>query len=381
MIAKETMSSRERVKRAIERKPVDRTPIDFGCHFSTGISAFAYYNLREHLGLSVDAVEMIDCTQLLARVDNDILDRFHIDTVLLNPPFHKTRIWNPRGKFSFTVPDGFTPELMPDGSWEMKSKNGIGYMPAGGFFFDGAWPDFYNMSADERLCTYQKRAELLYKETDRFTMLMGFYGFFGGLDFACDMLTDPDECIAANEKHLHGQIERFDAYNKAMGPYIGAIELNSDLGMQQGPMCSPDSYNEVCYPFLKRFCEHVHNTSDIKLFMHSCGAIAELLPYICDAGVDAINPVQISASGMDPKKLKAAFGEKICFWGGGCDTQVTLWQKSADEVTRHVAELMGIFAPGSGFVFNQVHNIMGNVPPENIVAMFDTAYAHSFECQ
>lgn len=138
------------------------------------------------------------------------------------------------------------------------------------------------------------------------------------------------------------------------------------------------SYEETVFPYLKKFCEHVHNTSDIKIFMHSCGAIYEAMEYICEAGVDVINPVQISANNMDPKRLKDNFGDRICFWGGGCDTQTVLWSKNADEVRKCTKELIDIFKPSGGFVFNQVHNIMGNVPPENIVAMYDTAYENSF---
>lgn len=374
----ETMTRRERVTRAVSHQPVDRMPIDMGCHFSTGISIFAYWNLREYLGLSTDAIELVDCMQLLARVDEDVLDRFHVDTVLLNPPFPKTRRWNPRGKYSFIVPELFTPEQQPDGGWVIHAPHGSARMPAGGFFFDGDFPDLWGISPEARMALYAQRAEKLFKETDRFTMWMGYGAFFDGIDFACDMLTEPEACMALNERRLAEQIAAFDQMNAACGKYIGAIEVNSDLGMQSGPMCSPDSYREVCMPYLKRFCEHVHQTSDIKVFMHSCGAIALLLPSIIEAGVDAINPVQISATGMDPRTLKAAYGDKICFWGGGCDTQHTLDSATPEEVAAQAREMVGIFAPGSGYVFNQVHNIMGNVPPENIVALYDAAYASSF---
>ena len=209
-------------------------------------------------------------------------------------------------------------------------------------------------------------------------MMMGFTGFFYDIEFACKMLLEPDECKRGNEIQLKNSIEQFDKINRLMGKYIDSIEVNSDLGTQMNLMCTPDSYIEICYPYLKKFCDHVHNTSNIKIFMHSCGAISSALPYICDAGVDAINPVQISAKGMEPNMLKEKFGDKICFWGGGCNTQEVLWCKTPDEIKAHVKNLIGIFKPNGGFVFNQVHNIMGNVPPENIVAMLNTAYENSF---
>lgn len=374
----ETLTSRQRVMNAIEHKPVDRMPIDLGVHFSTGISAYAYYNLREYLGMSTDHIEMIDCVQGLARVDDDVIDRFHIDTCLLNPRWQSTYKWNPREKYSFLVPTTFQPKPQANGGFTVEYKGEKLYCPKGGFFFDGAWPDFYDLGEEEYYDLFAKRARHLYETTDKFTMMMGFKGYFEGIEFACDMLLEPDEVKERNEKELKEQIRKFDIVNKKMGKYINAIEVNSDLGTQNSTLCSPASYEECCYPYLKRFCEYVHNNSNIKIFMHSCGAISTMLPFIIDAGVDVINPVQISSQGMDPKFLKEKFGSKICFWGGGCDTQNILNLGSTEDVKRNVKELTEIFKPDTGFVFNQVHNIMGDIKPENIVAMLDAAYENSW---
>lgn len=374
----ETMTSRQRVLKAINHEQPDRMPIDMGVHFSTGISAFAYWNLREKLGMSTDNIELIDTVQCLARVDEDVISRFHIDTMLLNPSWKQPKWWNPRDKFNFKVPPSFNPVQNPDGGWKVEIGSDKLYMPAGGFFFDGAWPDYYCLDEKDKLDYFALNAERIYKETDKFTIFMGLSGFFGGIEFACDMLTDPDIAIEVNEKLLIEQTAYFDRINARMGKYINAIELNSDLGMQNALMCSPDSYEEVVFPYLKKFCKHVHDTSDIKIFMHSCGAIAEALPFIIEAGVDIINPVQISANGMDPQTIKDKFGDRICFWGGGCETQTVFWQESPDFIKKHATELIRIFSKNSGYVFNQVHNIMGNIPPENIIALYDTAYENSF---
>jgi uroporphyrinogen decarboxylase len=374
---KETMTSRQRVLKAINHQKVDRMPIDLGVHFSTGISVFAYHNLRKYLGLDTEHIEMIDCVQGLARVDWDIIERFHIDTILLNPGWTAPYQWNVREDYRFWVPPTFRPLLQEGGGYRVDFKGSSMYMPSGAYFFDGAWPDFYDLEEDSKLNLFADNAKRIYEETDKFTMMMGFPGFFGGLDFACDMLLDPEGCKALNAEVLKESIEKFDRVNAKMGKYINAIEVNSDLGMQNAPMCSPSSYEECCLPYLKRFCSHVHQNSDIKIFMHSCGSIAQLLPYIIEAGVDIINPVQISASNMDPSHLKEKYGDKICFWGGGCDTQDILWKRTPEEISKHVAKLIQIFKKDSGFIFNQVHNIMGNVPPENIVALFDTAYNNS----
>ena len=159
----ETMTSRERVHKAIRHQPVDRMPIDLGVHFSTGISAIAYYELRRHLGLDTSRIEMIDCVQGLARVDEDILERFHIDTVLLNPPWQAPWLWTMRDPYRFWVPDGFRPQVRPDGGYQVDFKGESMLMPAGGFFFDGAWPDFYNLEEDAKLDYFGTRAERLYR--------------------------------------------------------------------------------------------------------------------------------------------------------------------------------------------------------------------------
>lgn len=372
------MTSRQRVLNAIEHKPVDRMPIDMGIHFSTGISAFAYHNLREYLGLDTSNIEMADCTQGLARVDNDIIERFHIDTILLNPSWQSSHLWKVRGKYQFYIPNTLNPVEQKDGSYVVESPGKRLYMPADQYFFEGDCPPLDLMKEDERIEHLGQRAEYLYKNTDKFTMLMGFPAYFEGIDFACDMLTDPELCLEKNEITLQRSIAYFDKINARFGAYIGSIEVNSDLGMQNAPMCSPESYEEICYPYLKRFCQHVHDNSNIKIFLHSCGSMEAFIPLIIKAGVDVLNPVQISAAHMNPATLKEKYGDKICFWGGGCDTQSVLWSKTPEEVAEHTKQMVNIFKQNSGYVFNQVHNIMGNVPPENIVAMLDTAYENSF---
>ena len=164
----------------------------------------------------------------------------------------------------------------------------------------------------------------------------------------------------------------------AFGQYIQLVTMSDDMGTQNGPMCNPQYIKEFCMPYYKRFCDFVHANSDIKVFLHNCGSIKELIPLLIDAGIDVLNPVQISADNMDPQELKDEFGDQICFWGGGCNTQRVLGTGTPESVASNVRQLVRIFKKNSGFVFNQVHNIMGNVPPENIVAMLDTAYEESF---
>jgi uroporphyrinogen decarboxylase len=378
-LKRETMISRERVLKAINHEPVDRMPIDLGMHYSTGISAFAYWNLREHLGLSTENIEIPDMVQFLARVNEDVLQRFHCDCMLLHPGWVKTKRWNPRGKYNFTIPYNSSPVLQNDGSWIVE-RNGRMRMPKGGYFFDGNWLNFDEGSEDEILDRTAGEAERIFKETGYFTVYIGFSAFFNpnDLDWQCRMLTDPEEVMEENELLLKAQLKTAGKVIDKMGRYIQGICINSDLGNQRGPMCRPSVYEEVCAPYVKRFNEFIHRNSDLKVFLHCCGSIKPLIPILIESGVDIINPVQISADNMDPQVLKKEFGDKITFWGGGCDTQKVLNFGGPSEVRDNVRMLVNIFKNNSGFVFNPVHNIMGNIKPENIVAMYDTAYEESF---
>ncbi len=377
---RETLTSRERVKRTINHQPVDRMPIDLGFHYSTGISAFAYWNLREYLGLSTENVEVIDLFQFLARVDEDVLRRFHCDSILLNPGSPKKHKWNPRGRYNFLVPTYFNPQLTEDGSWVLEKGDRRMRMPEGGFFFDGQWFSSEDAAEDETIAAYAKEAERIYKETDYYTMYIGYHAYFccDDIDWQCNMITDPDLILEENRRIHQDQLKHVKKVIATMGQHIQAIAINSDLGSQMGPLCNPNLYNDLCAPFVKEFCDFVHQNSDLKIFIHSCGAIKQFIPTLIECGVDIFNPVQISAAGMDPAELKKEFGGKATFWGGGCNTQSVLNIGTPEAVEKNVRELVKIFKPGGGFVFNQVHNIMGDVKPENIVTMLDTAYEESF---
>ena len=382
---RETLTSRERVIRTLRHEPVDRVPIDLGSHTSTGISAFAYWRLREHLGLDTDRIWVPDVVQFLAMVDEDIRLRFHCDCIMLEPAWPETKSWQPREPYTFAIPASLTPEPTPDGGWRVARGDQSMRMPRDGFFFDGDWiRSWQDLPEEQALSLYAQRAEWIYKETPYatnfigYTRGIGFGSFFGGIEQAVLMLTEPEQVLEENEARCDQSIDRFRRVNAAMGPYIQLVTIGNDMGMQTGPLCRPEHIERFCIPFYRRFCDFVHQNSDIKVYMHNCGGIRPLIPLLIEAGIDALNPVQISAADMDPQGLKASFGDRIVFWGGGCDTQNVLGPSTPDQVADHVRHLMRIFRPGGGFVFAQVHNILGNVPPENIVAMLDAAYEASF---
>jgi len=174
------------------------------------------------------------------------------------------------------------------------------------------------------------------------------------------------------DKLVEVHLKNLEVYLQAVGDYIQIIQMGDDLGTQNAPQISPDMYRELIKPRHKNIYQYVKKHSQLFLFLHSCGAIYELIPDLIDAGVEILNPVQTSAKNMDPEKLKIEFGDKITFWGGGVDTQHVLPEGTPDEIAAQVKERIRIFAPGGGFVFTPVHNIQANVPPENMVAAYDT---------
>lgn len=377
----ETLTSRERVKRAINRQPTDRMPIDLGSHPSSGISAFAYWELREMLGLSTERIEITELIPMLARVDEDVLRRFHCDFMVLKPKSKKLRSWNPRGKYRFLIPAHVPLTTNARQEWVVENKGRM-KMPADGFFFDmdhAWWPEIEDGSAEELLADTASEAERLYKETGYYLIYNELYSFFRqDVDWMCRMLTEPEAIYEENKLRLEKEIKLVSRLIDNLGNHIQAVSIASDLGTQQGPFVNPNLYQELTAPFLEKLCRFIHENSDWKIMMHSCGSIFKFMPVLIECGIDMINPVQISAAEMDPTKLKDNFGGKIVFWGGGCDTQNVLGKGSPKDVAENVRALTCIFKQNSGYIFNQVHNIMGNVPPENIIAMLDTAYDESF---
>jgi len=158
---------------------------------------------------------------------------------------------------------------------------------------------------------------------------------------------------------------------EAVGDVADILRFGDDLGTDQGPFMSPKTYQKLFKPRHRQLTEYVHKHSQMKAFLHSCGSIYKLLPDLIEAGYDVINPVQITSRDMDPARLKQEFGKDITFWGGGADTRHILNHATPEQVKDHVRRNIEILSPGGGFVFNTVHNILGDVPPQNIVAMFE----------
>lgn len=376
---RETLTARERVVRTLNRQPVDRLPIDLGSHFSTGISAFAYWRLREYLGLDTDNIWVPDVVQMLAHVDDDILQHFHCDCTLLYPRWRAEQRWRPYAPYCFGLPATMPLWQTPTGDWLVQQGERKMRMLAYGHFFDGDWiSNWRDVDEATVIADTAREAERIYKETPYATNYMGYGAYFGGIEEAVRMLTEPEAVRAEHEAELQANLAHVGRVIDAMGQYIQLITINADMGLQTGPMCRPSLLAEFTMPYIARFCDFVHRHSDCKVFLHCCGSVRPLIGMFVQAGVDVLNPVQISANNMDPHDLKRDHGHEIVFWGGGCDTQRVLGVATPDEVRANVRELVSVFKPGGGFVFCQVHNVLGNVPPENVVAMLETAYEESW---
>lgn len=403
------MNSRERIMRALNHQEPDRVPIDFSGHRSSGISAILYPRLRTFLGLPPRPVRVYDPIQQMAIVDEDMLDLFGVDTIELGRGF----ALNDEEWADWVLPDG-SPCQMPvwtlpereENRWVIRSKSGkiIAQMPDGVQYFHQTHYPFYEednldmlrealdqcmwsavasppgplVSGPDGDQLFVQGARNLRASTDR--AILGLFGgnlfelgqFLYRFDkFLMLLVLDPPRVHDFLDRLVDMHLENLESYLKLVGKYIDIIVFGDDLGMQTGPQVSPEMYREYFKPRHSKMWQRAKELADVKVMLHCCGGVRQLLPDLIDAGLDAINPVQISSRGMEPEKLKADFGDKLVFWGGGCDTQHILPLGTPDEVRAHVRKNIEIFKNGGGFVFQQVHNILANIPPANVAAMFD----------
>jgi uroporphyrinogen decarboxylase len=185
----------------------------------------------------------------------------------------------------------------------------------------------------------------------------------------------PDKVIELSEALCAAHMKSLEKWLGAVGPYIDIILFGDDLGGQTGPLLSPEMYRSYFKPYHKKLWNRAKELADVKIMLHCCGGVYELLDDLIDAGMDAMNPVQINCANMEAERLKEKFGKRMTFWGGGCDTRDILPKASPAEVSAHVKTQVKKFKQGGGFVFQQVHNILADVPPENIAAMFDSIHS------
>jgi len=293
-----------------------------------------------------------------------------------------------------------------EGRWVLKSESGrvVGQMPDGAIYFEQThWPFFEEDDLD-RLPEAMAECMWIAMRTPPGPLVAGRFGDKAMMEGARKLRQRTDRAIlalfggnlleigqflyrndkflmllAGNPRRAHEFLDRLlkihlanlEKFLSLVGPYIDIILFGDDRGMQTGPQVSPTMYREFFKPRHASMWRRAKELADVKVELHCCGGVRELLPDLIDAGLDAINPVQISCRGMDAAALKADFGGRLTFWGGGCDTHGVLTFGTPEEVRRHVKQQVEILSPGGGFVFQQVHNVLANVPPENVIAMLD----------
>ena len=412
------MTSRERVIAAINHQPPDQVPLDLNGTDQTGISASALYRLRKALGLEVKPITCHDPYQVLGWVDEDVLSAVKADVIGIWNPVNFTGTRNANWK-PWQLPDG-TPVLMSgDFEYDVDERGDILAYPCGdrtcqpslrmpkdGYFFDsivrngefnedeldpvGDYQEAFGLIDDDTARYYERESKRLFEETDY--AIVGNLGVAGfgdmaalpghflrhpkGIRKADDWLMAhylyPDYVKGIFQFQLEQALKNLVIYRQAVGNRIQVVWLSgADYGTQKGEFVSPDMFRKFYKPHIKAVNDWVHAHTTWKTLYHTCGSIVNLLDDMVEAGIDALNPVQCSAAGMDPKFLKEKYGDRIVFWGGGVDTQKVLPFGTPDEVRRQVRERLENFSPGGGFVFNPIHNILPETPVENILAMYD----------
>jgi hypothetical protein len=417
------MTSRERIIATINHRQPDKLAVDFGGGFQTGIAVSVVYQLRQELKLDPPGtpVKVTEPYQMLGEVKADLAEILCSDNVSLAGtgtmfgfPAKDFKEWNWNGT-PVLVPVDFNTEYEPNGDLLQypggdKSVPASGHMPVGGHFFDATVRNApmdeatlnpadnceeFGTVSDAELEIYRQRADELHAKTDR-----ALFCSFGGLAFGDIALVpatflkrpkgirgieewymatveQPSYIKKVFECQCEFAIENLKRLKKAVGDKPAIIQTSgTDFGTQNGPFCSADAYRNLYLPFQKRINGWIHENTSWKTFMHCCGGVAPLLDLIVEAEFDILNPVQCSAAGMDANWLKKNYGKKLVFWGGGVDTQHTLPFGTPAQVREQVKERIGIFAPGGGFVFNTIHNIVANTPIPNLLAMFDTVRAY-----
>ena len=350
----------------------------------TGIHVRAYAGLRRALGLPDRPSRIGDVSQQLAVVEDDAADALGLDV----------RGVEPRG------PSGWRREIVDEGAslayvdeWGVRRR-----MPKDGFFYDPAstplggeidaghlarfaWPDGADPArragvaeAARRVAAEEGRAVYVGSVCAGLTeMLFRLRGFEDGY---MDLAADPSLARALMERVLEVKLAWWGAILPDLGDVVDVVGEADDLGGQATLLFAPRTYRELVKPLHAELFSFIRARTRAKVLFHSCGAIRELLPDLVEIGVDVLNPVQVSAAGMETAALKRDFGRDLVFWGGGIDTQRVLGSATPAEVRAEVARRIEDLAPGGGFVFAAVHNVQANVPPQNVAAMWEAVAAH-----
>ena len=410
------MNSRERVKAALNHQQPDRVPVDFGGTGVTGMHVSCIADLRDYFGLKKRPAKVNEPYQMLGEIDDELMDVIGIDTIAVQSQKTMFGFNNENWKEFKTpwdqevlVPENFNITQEQNGDLLIYPEGDLsappsGRMPTGSYFFDSIVRqepiddanldpednlEEFTLITDEDLLFYEKQIQTL-KASNR-AVIGGVGGTgFGDIAFVPAPflkypkgIRDVEEwyiSTVARKDFIHKifskqcdiALQNLEKFYSVMGDALDIFFVcGTDFGTQTSSFCSTATYEELYAPYYKKVNQWIHKNTNWKTFKHSCGAVENFIPHFMDSGFDIINPVQCSATGMDPQILKDKYGEQIVFWGGGVDTQKTLPFGSPEEVRKEVLERCEIFSPNGGFVFNAIHNVQARTPVENIVAMID----------
>lgn len=409
------LTSQQRLQKTLNHETPDRVCVDFGATGVTGIAATAVHKLRHALiGDPEYQVKIIEPYQMLGEIDAELEQALGVDVRGVGSSKtmfgFENKDWKPFTLFDGTkvlVPGEFNVTPDGQGGWYMHPEGDTqvppsGHMPKDGFYFDAIprqepinddsldpadnLEEFTRLS-DSEIQEMVNAAKEIQAEDKGIVLALPGTGF-GDIalvpavwrkqtrgirdieEWYISTALRPDYVRTVFEGQLEVAIQNLEKLMPALGPFADAAFITgTDFGTQNGPFISPKTYRDLYKPFHKTINDTIHRHTNWKTFIHSCGSVVELIPDFIDAGFDILNPVQISAAGMEARELVKHFGKDIVFWGGGVDTQKTLPFGTPEEVYRQVRERIDIFNPGGGFVFNTIHNIQATTPLENMLAM------------
>lgn len=368
------MTHRERVLLAANREEADRVPLDLGGTHASSITVAAYNRLKTHLGMA-GPTPYLSWRSRVALPHEEVLQRFDIDTRIVVPHVAEEPPGTGDGSDTYVDEWGVERKKLPDGHYYVSRPA----FPEGSTVADlerHRWPD---PDDPARYSGLRDEARRLREKTD-YALLMylparvvSLGQFLRGFDvWMMDLYANQPFAEALLERGVEIQLQMIKHILEEAGEYVDIVNVADDLGMQTGPLFSADLYRRMIKPWQQKLYGFIRTRTAAKLLLHTCGSVYELIPDLIDLGVEILNPVQVSAEGMDPSRLKEQFGKELCFWGG-IDTHRVLPFGSTDEVRAEVKRRVSELGSGGGYVLGAVHNIQPEVPPENVCAMFDAA--------